>query len=49
MDQQQEREEMRRQKSAQDKLFGSIAEAGIKGTTGRGGGEGNVVGQGETR
>ncbi|RCI01462.1 hypothetical protein CU097_015948 [Rhizopus azygosporus] len=49
MDQQQEREDMRQQKSAQDKLFGSIAEAGIKGTTGRGGGEGNVVGQGETR
>ncbi|RCI05246.1 hypothetical protein CU098_012389 [Rhizopus stolonifer] len=48
-DQQRKREEMKRNGSTQEKMFDSIAEAGIKRTTGRSGGEGNVLGQTETR
>jgi hypothetical protein len=46
-DQQREREEMKRNESTHDKILGSIAEAGIKGTTERGGGEGNILGREE--
>ncbi|CAO3694047.1 unnamed protein product [Rhizopus stolonifer] len=48
-DQQRKREEMKRNESTQEKILDSIAEAGIKRTTGRSGGEGNVLGQTETR
>ena len=44
-----EKEEPRRP-SFQDKVFESVAEIGLKGTTERSGGEGNVLGHGkETR
>jgi hypothetical protein len=40
-----DKKKQRRRPSMQDKLFESVAEIGIKGTTERSGGEGNVLGQ----